>query len=417
MSRAARVSAFLALQRTTAGALVMVVAVGLGERLAERFLPLYLVALGGGALAVGALQALDNLCSALYAFPGGWLADRVGPARALRWFTLVAAAGYALAALVPAWPVVLGATVLFLAWSSLSAPATLSLIYGALPEHKRTMGVTMHSLARRIPKALGPLLGGVCVDLLGREDGVRVALAGALALTLASLPLQDRLLAGPATPAPAALAARTPSHPLRLWARMDPALRRLLWADIAARFCEQIPYAFVVIWCTATIAAPVSATTFGLLTALEMGTAMALYVPVAALVERSTKKPFVVATFALFALFPLVLLVSRSWPWLVLAFVVRGLKEFGEPTRKSLILDLAPPDGRAAMFGLYYLVRDVVVAFAAMGGALLWELAPELNLLVAAGFGVLATLGFALYGEDLGRTAPPAAARKIRGDA
>lgn len=403
MSRAARVSAFLALSRTTTGALVMVIGVGLGERLAERFLPLYLLAIGGSVASIGGLQALDNLCSAIYAYPGGWLSDRLGPKRALRWFTLVAAAGYGVAAVVPSWPAVLASAVLFLAWSALSAPALLSLIYQSVPEAKRTMGVTMHSLVRRVPKALGPLLGGACLALLGTEDGVRVALAGALAVTLASLLVQERLLAEMPRDAPAAaLRHELPRDPLALWRRMDPALRTLLVADVAARFCEQIPYAFVVVWCTQSIAAPVSPMTFGWLTALEMATAMALYVPVATWVDRSTKKPFVVATFALFAVFPLALLFAQSlWP-LVLVFVLRGLKEFGEPTRKSLILDLSPPDCRAAMFGLYYLVRDVIVAGAAFGGALLWEMEPTLNLAVAFGFGVLATVGFALYGRDLG---------------
>jgi hypothetical protein len=31
-------------------------------------------------LAIGLLQAMDNLLSALYSFPGGYLADRIGTA-------------------------------------------------------------------------------------------------------------------------------------------------------------------------------------------------------------------------------------------------------------------------------------------------------------------------------------------------
>jgi hypothetical protein len=32
-----------------------------------------MMALGGGVLAIGLLQAMDNLLSALYSFPGGYL--------------------------------------------------------------------------------------------------------------------------------------------------------------------------------------------------------------------------------------------------------------------------------------------------------------------------------------------------------
>jgi len=88
------------------------------------------------------------------------------------------------------------------------------------------------------------------------------------------------------------------------------------------------------------------------------------------------------------------------WP-LVLAFIVRGLKEFGEPTRKALIMDLAPEDRKAAMFGLYYLLRDSIVSVAAFSGAFFWWLSPAANFLVAFAFGLLGTAWFAAYGKDL----------------
>ena len=60
-----------------------------------------------------------------------------------------------------------------------------------------------------------------------------------------------------------------------------------------------------------------------------------------------------------------------------MAFVLRGLKEFGEPTRKALIMDLAPEDRKAAdVRRLYYLFRDVIVSLAAFGGAFLWTISP-----------------------------------------
>jgi MFS family permease len=179
-------------------------------------------------------------------------------------------------------------------------------------------------------------------------------------------------------------------------------LRNLLVADILVRFCEQIPYAFVVVWCMKSIGSPVSAFEFGILTTVEMATAMLIYIPVAHFADRSHKKPFVVATFLFFTAFPVVLLFSQTFWLLVFAFVVRGLKEFGEPTRKALIMDLAPEGRKAGMFGLYYLLRDVIVSVAAFGGAFLWTISPQVNFLVAAAFGILGTAWFALRGRDLG---------------
>jgi MFS family permease len=150
-----RISGFLALQRSTVGVLAMVVLVGMGERMAERFLPIYMLALGGGVLAIGFLQAMDNFLSALYSFPGGYLSDRLGTKKSLLIFNLVAMAGFALVILIPAWQAVLVGAVLFISWSAISLPATMSLMYKVLPTNKRTMEVTMHSLVRRIPMALG----------------------------------------------------------------------------------------------------------------------------------------------------------------------------------------------------------------------------------------------------------------------
>jgi MFS family permease len=294
--------------------------------------------------------------------------------------------------------------VFFISWSAISLPATMSLMFRVLPQNKRTMGVSMHSLVRRIPMALGPVLGGLFIGLWGERDGVRLAFAAAFAMALAALILQQRLIVDhPSKSASSGTDCELvpEKNPLKLFRLMNPAMKNLLVTDILVRFCEQIPYAFVVVWCMKAIAQPVTALQFGVLTSIEMATAVLVYVPVAYLADRSTKKPFVAITFGFFTLFPLMLLYSRSFEWLVLAFIVRGLKEFGEPTRKALIMDLAPDSCKAGMFGLYYLIRDVFVSVAAFGGAFLWQISPETNFVVAFLFGVAGTIGFALFGREI----------------
>ena len=192
--RVDRVAAFLGLKAGTVGLLAMVVLVGLGERMAERFLPIYILAVGGGAMAIGLLGAMQNLLSALYSYPGGWLAHRLGAKRALVVVNLVAAAGYLLVIVVPRWEAVLAGAVLFVAWGAVSLPASMGLIANLLPKDKRTMGVTMHSLVRRIPMALGPLLGGAIIAVAGEEAGVRLAFVAALVLALAGVAIQWRLI-------------------------------------------------------------------------------------------------------------------------------------------------------------------------------------------------------------------------------
>ncbi|MBW1695370.1 MAG: MFS transporter [Deltaproteobacteria bacterium] len=395
---------FLGLQRSTLGLLSMVMLVGMGERMAERFLPIYLMALGGSAIAVGLLNGMDNLLSALYSYPGGYLADRLGTKRALLIFNVLSMGGYLIVILIPAWQAVLAGAVLFLSWSAISLPATMSLIAQVLPSNKHTMGVSMHSLVRRIPMALGPVLGGLCIALWGERGGVRIAFVFAFILALIAMVLQQKLIEVRKLRGSSEDCDMEPQkNPLKLLKRMSPFLKRLLVADILVRFCEQIPYAFVVIWCMKVIAQPVTAVKFGFLTAIEMTTAMLIYIPVAYLVDRSTKKPFVVITFAFFTMFPLALMYSHNFNSLVLAFILRGLKEFGEPTRKALIMELAPADCKAGMFGLYYLLRDVCVSVAAFGGAFLWQVSPRTNFFTAFVFGGIGTLAFALTDSDVMR--------------
>jgi len=398
----ARVSDFLGLRKSTVGVLLMIILVGMGERMAERFLPIYLIALGGGVLSIGLLNGLDNLLSALYAFPGGYFSDRIGFKKALLVFNLIAMFGFFIVILIPAWQAVLVGAVFFLSWTAISLPATMSLIAKVLPTHKRTMGVSMHSLVRRIPMALGPLLGGLCIGFWGERNGVRAAFAVALMLSIVATLMQQILIQDDPENISEEKPATSPQkNPWKLFARMHPSLRRLLVADILVRFCEQIPYAFVVVWCMKIIAKPVTAFQFGILTGIEMLVAMLAYIPVAYFADKSAKKPFVVITFIFFTFFPLLLLFCQSFSWLALAFILRGLKEFGEPTRKALIMDLAPEECKAAMFGLYYLMRDVVVSVAAFGGAFLWLIGPSANFLAAFSFGIAGTLSFALWGRDV----------------
>jgi len=257
------------------------------------------------------------------------------------------------------------------------------------------MGVSVLALVRRVPKMIGPVAGGVCIAVWGVEQGVRVAFGIALILALIAAVLQQRWILEDTNnehqPEPS---------PLRLWREMPEGLRNLLWSDILIRFCERIPDAFVVVWATRHILCPVSELAFGWLSAVENIVAVLVYIPVAYMADRFGKKPFVLITFGFFTCFPLALLHAHSLGPLVAAFVLRGLKEFGEPTRKALIMDLAPEGRKAAMFGVYYLIRDILVAFAALGGAFLWRVSPEFNLKVAFAFGIVGTLLFAWAGRD-----------------
>ena len=380
---------FLGLRKSVVGLLGMVVLVEMGEKMAEQFLPIYLLALGGSAISIGLLSGLDNLLSALYSFPGGYLSDRIGYKSALLAFNLLAIAGYAIVLLFPGWQAVIVGAILFISWSAISLPAAVSLVAQALPANKHTMGITLHSFVRRVPMALGPIAGGLLIGQYGEVQGIRITFWAAIILCLVSLALQQVLIEKRER-APVQIE----SNFVRVFRALPVHLRHLLVSDILVRFCEQIPYAFIVVWAIKNVG--ITAVQFGILRGIEMGTAMLVYIPVAYLADRSPKRPYVAMTFVFFSAFPLFLLIANSFALLALAFVVRGLKEFGEPTRKALIMDLAPEGKKGSMFGVYYLARDLIVSLAAFGGAFLWTISPQTNFLVAFAFGILGTLYFLL---------------------
>jgi MFS family permease len=408
-----RLPDFLALRRNTALLLVALALAGTGERLWLGFAPKYLETLGASVFIIGLFDALQTLLGAVYAWPGGWLIDRWGQRRSLLCFNALSLAGYALVLVWAHWLALVIGAFLFLAWSALSLPATFAVIATSLHQRQHTMGVGVQSMVRRVPMMVGPLIGGWLITNHGWEQGVRLALIGCIGLNVATGVFAWFM----AETAPvSALKSESDSSRVSLISvvrSFNPTLRELLVSDILIRFCERIPYAFVILW--AMNHAGASAEQFGWLVAVEMATAMVCYIPVAHLADKHGQRPFVMATFVFFTLFPVSLLWANSLGWLVVAFVVRGLKEFGEPARKALIIAQAAPALRARTYGAYYLIRDCTVTAGSFVGALLWSISPQANFVGAALCGLAGTawFGWFIYRRK-GETLPSTARAPVR---
>jgi MFS family permease len=372
---------------------------GLGQELWARYLPEYLRFLGASALVVGAFGALQDLLDAAYAYPGGWLSDRLGNRRALVLFGCLTTVGFLVYL---AWRSIAGVlfgVFLVMAWKSFGLPATFALVGEELEGSRRIVGFTVQSILKRLPIVIAPPLGGLLIERLGMARGMRTGFLVSIALSIA-------MLAGlwlafrkkkPAPPHPSnpgrsltPSASRLTPHDRGKKTRLHPTLKRLLAADCLIRLCEGLPDVFLVVWALEILR--VSPSQFGLANSVLMGTAILSYFPAAVLAERIEKKPFVVATFVFFTLFPVAVVLSSSFTHLLGAYVVGGLREVGEPARKALIVDLAALGARGKTVGLYYTIRGFVVAGAAAVGGALWTVRPSLTFYVAALLGVAGTL-------------------------
>jgi len=386
------VAAFFGLKRNLVILLIAIFVIGAGEELWMRFVPKYLQALGATIFVIGLYDALRTSLGAFYAYPGGVIVDHWGHRRAFIIFNVISIAGYSLVLLIPNWGGVIAGMFFFLSWSCFSLPATFSLVGAALEANRHSMGVGVQSVIKRLPIMVSPVLGGMLIDYFGIIPGVRIALIISIFLSALTIfvqrQFQDSVDASRAVAVTSPMAKRwSLSRTLR---QFNPPMRRLLLSDILIRFCERIPYAWIVIFAMDYIG--MSAQQVGILTTVEMLAATLCIIPASHYADRYGREPFVIVTFIMFTLFPISLLMSRSFSALVLAFTIRGLKEFGDTSRKALIIGYSDPERRGQMIGAYYLVRDLVVSTGAILGAYLWKLGPALNFLGAAALGVAGTI-------------------------
>jgi MFS family permease len=377
---------FFGLKRNLVILLIAIFVIGAGEELWMRFVPKYLQAVGATVFVIGVYDALRTLLGAIYAYPGGVLVDIWGHRRAFIIFNLVSIVGYALVLLVPHWAAVIAGMFLFLSWTCFSLPATFSLVGAALEANRHSMGVGVQSVIKRLPIMIAPFFGGMLIDRFGIINGVRIALTVSVFLSAVTIFVQGQLREEPKEKF-------EKTDRWNFWRSLrefNSPMRRLLLSDILIRFCERIPYAWVVIFAMDYIG--VSAKQVGVLTTIEMLAATLCILPASHYADRHGREPFVIVTFVMFTLFPISLLISRSFSALVIAFAIRGLKEFGDTSRKALIIGYSEPERRGQMIGAYYLVRDSIVSTAAILGAYLWKLGPALNFLGAAALGVAGTI-------------------------
>ncbi len=386
-----RVRESLGLERNIVVMLAAVMILGMGEELWQRFIPKYLQFLGASAWAIALYGTLKDLLDAVYQYPGGWLADRLGRRVALVLFTLLAIVGYAIYLLSPNWRTILVGTIFVMAWSSLTLPAIFAIIGDNLPSQRRAIGFGVQSILKRIPIIAAPPIGGWLIAQSGLANGVKIGLIITIGLAFLGLWIVHRGYKE------ISRTTRDGESFLSIWRNMDANLKRLLLSDCLARWAEGIPKVFIVLYVIDGL--QMSAVQFGWLTSVQMLTATVIYIPIAKLADQLNRKPFVLLTFGFFALFPAALAFAQNLVWVTLAFIVAGLREVGEPARKALIVDLADANARGRAVGIYYLIRGLAVFPASLVGGWLWRMDMQLPFYVAASVGVVGLLVYAFARE------------------
>ena len=381
-----RAVTFLGLERNIVAVSTSMLLLSLGENLWRKFLPRYLQALGAPIRAIGLFGSLEDFLDGVYQYPGGWLGDRLGRRSALILFVAIATAGYAVYLVAPSWPWIFAGIFLVSAWFSMASPALFAVVGDALPRERRAIGFTVQSILKRLPILVAPIIGGLWIARHGLVGGMRMLFGATVVLGVVTIIVLR-----------AVRIARIEGEPTDIrgvWRLFPSPLRWLLFSDVFIRTCDALVDIFLVIYATTIVG--ISAPRYGVLVAVQTATTIIVSIPASTIADRFGRKPFVIATFVAFSLFPLAVVAAHSFGGLLLAFVIGGLREIGEPSRKALIVDFAQPALRARTVGLYYLIRSVAIAPAAFVGGLLWEQRPSLPFIAAVLIGAAGTVVFTL---------------------
>jgi len=386
----ARLIDFLSLERNVTIASAGILLIGFGEELWTKFLPKYLEALGATTPIVGLFGTGQDFFDAVYQYPGGWLSDRFGRRKAFLIFLSIAFAGYLVYLISPSWPVVFIGLALSLAWNSMASPAIFAVIGDSLPRERRAMGFTLQSILKRVPIVIAPVIGGALIASRGVVSGVHAGLIITLVLVVITAVLVRRINIP--------IQHAEPTNIRGVWRSFHSALKRLLISDVIIRMCEGMTGVLAILYVTNVLHFGVAR--YGTLIAIQMITSILVYLPAGKIADRIGRKPFVIATFLSFALFPVAVMLSTNFLLLIGAFIIGGLREIGEPARKAMIIDFARDNLRARSVGLYYFIRSISITPAAAIGGLLWKITPQTPFMIAGIIGIIGTIVFAVTVEE-----------------
>ncbi|MFB6253071.1 MAG: MFS transporter, partial [Halobacteriaceae archaeon] len=135
---------------------------------------------------------------------------------------------------------------------------------------------------------------------------------------------------------------------------------------------------------------------------VEMLVALLVMAPAAKLAEYVGLKPIVGLGFAVYAIFPIILINTPASPLaLIVVFAFSGLRFAGLPSHKALIVGPAETEAGGRVTGTYYLLRNTIVIPSATLGGYLWDFVnPTTAFTVATIIGIIGTGYFFVFGQE-----------------
>jgi len=317
------------------------------------YLPLYIQRLGGSPADIGLVKSASALAG-LFLYPlGGYIADKQGRVKLVSIATFLYAFSFIPFAYAPNWETLAIASflqnlVLFY------APILTVLQADSMPVGMRGQGF---AIALSIPSALGiisPFIGGYLVDGMGIQPAMHLIYivgfgAGILVAVLRWFTLKETLDPKIAVKIdyrnlPQLFKDSYGSFVETLrW--MPPEIKALAVMQVMQVFFIGMASSFWVVYATTFIG--ISATLWGLNSAIQGGVNMLLAIPAGKMMDRLGRKRLLVAMMAITPVFPIAFLFIKDYYVLVVLVVaVAVCNAFLMPGFQSLLADYTPRNRR-----------------------------------------------------------------------
>jgi MFS family permease len=428
---------FFALERDVLVLSLAMFAFSLGFQMTNRFLTEYMVALGASGFVVGLFGTFGNVISAVYPYTGGAVSDRIGSRYSLTVFGLISTVGFVVWLFAPnvgaftvagvtvePWLWIFVGLLLAQAWKSFGLGATFAVVKQATDPSRLAAGFASTETFRRTAFLVGPVLAAVLIGLDPQFTvSFRYVLAVAVVFGVVGTAMQHVLY--DASEDSLGDSFEGLAQIRRDFREMPEPLRPLLVGDTLVRFANGMVYVFFVLVVTQFFQVGLETTIglggvsydvslspqafFGYLLGVEMLIALLIMAPAAKIAEYVGLKPVVAVGFAVYAVFPVVLIFAPQLAGSVVSlsavmiavFAFSGLRFAGLPSHKALIVGPAERGAGGRVTGTYYLIRNLIVIPSAAIGGYLWDfVSPEVAFTVAAVIGILGTGYFLVFGKE-----------------
>lgn len=349
----------------------------LAAAIPDTYYSLYVLALGGTELVIGAIGFASSLTLGLVQLPGGYLADKHGRRWLVVTMTFSVAVTYLIYALAPSWHLLLVAGVLQ-SLCLIYQPALGAITADSIPSEKRGIGFSIQTMLPDVARLLGPTTAGVLYLRFGLVPAVRIGYATAFILFLIAavsrVGLKETLKETVDRPNISSFLSSYPEairESVRVWRLLPKAMFNLFLVSSLLQFFTSMCSPYLVVYATKILS--ISGFGWALVTVALIASRILSALPAGKVIDRfGRRKPLIVSPLLLLP--SIMLFVYGDFHKLLVSALLMAI---GQSTfwiaERSLQADLVARQHRGKVMACMHFVSFVLVALGQMLGGVLYS--------------------------------------------